>query len=472
MRVTIVMSLALALGGPALKAQAPAEAPAASCTCAAAFERVVTGVETDYAGFQIKVDAERREAYDRFKALLKADAAGAGPDRCKEVLDTYVAFFQDLHLFVLRGSKAGGPAGTASRRWTELEARGEIDRQRERLDAVEGLWYSREGRYAVLRDTEAAAGTFVAVRLAADGTASNEVAAVLRRVGDGGYRATYRDGEGQWQVGAAALHRNGALLALGIQGWGRLYPAVPQSRLDPADPQAPLFTRLEAGILYLSLPSFAGIYRQPLADLLAAHGEEMAKARGLVLDLRGNAGGDAIYFDLAPYLLSGPIVYWEDNAILASANNREYMERLREAQGEQGAWLDPALKRMRENPGKLVPYLDRETYTPPALHPGPQKVALLIDGGVGSAAEAMVLHARQSARVTVVGENSRGNIDYQQANLVYAGCGDHTYLLGTPLYMRTRQLPAGALDGVGITPDVPVPDHLVDPVEFAVRLVR
>ena len=212
-------------------------------------------VEADYAGYQIKVDAERKEAYDRFKALLRIDASGAGVDRCQEVIATYLAFFQDHHLFVLGDSKAAGPGRKTARPWTEAEARAEIDRYRERLDPVEGLWYSREGRYAVLQETGAPAGTFFAVRLAGDGTPSSDLTAVLRRIGHSHYRVTSRD------------------------------------------------------------------------------------------------------------------------------------------------------------------------------------------------------------------------IDYQQAILNAVGCGDHAYNLGVPLYTRTRDLPVGTLDVVGITPDIPVPDHLADPLAFAVRLL-
>lgn len=447
-------------------------APEAGCTCARVLDRVVEAVEADYAGFQIKVDADRREAYDRFKAVLRADAAGAGADRCKEVLDTYAGFFQDHHLFVLRSSTAGGPGEKPARPWTEAEARAEIDRHRERLDPVEGLWYGREGRYAVLHEAGAPAGTFFAVRLTGDGTPSSDLVAVLRRTGRGGYRAFYRDAQGQWQTGEAALYRNGAFLEFGIQGWGRLHPAVPEARLDPTDPQAPHFARLDAGTLYLSLPSFLDNYRQPLADLLEARGAEIGKARGLIIDLRGNVGGSAIYFGLGPYLFTGAFQYSEDSLILASPRNLGTLEQFREQFGEQGAVaFDPAIRRMRENPGKLVLFREGETSTPPVLAPGPQRVVLLVDRAVGSAAEAMILMVRQSPRVIVVGENTRGNIDYQQATLYEAGCGGHAFYLGIPLYTRTRHLPAGGLDVVGITPDVPVPDHLADPLAFAVRLL-
>ena len=50
------------------------------------------------------------------------------------------------------------------------------------------------------------------------------------------------------------------------------------------------------------------------------------------------------------------------------------------------------------------------------------------------------------------------------------GCGDQAYGLGVPLYTRSRLLPAGALDGSGIAPDVPLPDS-VDPLAFTLRLL-
>jgi hypothetical protein len=77
----------------------------------------------------------------------------------------------------------------------------------------------------------------------------------------------------------------------------------------------------------------------------------------------------------------------------------------------------------------------------------------------------------RSPRVLVAGENTRGNIDYQQVTIASRGCGDHTYLVGTPLYTRNRKLPEGALDTGGIAPDVPVPDGLADPLAFTVRLL-
>lgn len=470
MRGWIVTLLAVAsmLPGGARAAEPP---PAQSCACAAAFDRVVAIVEADYAGYPLKVDAERREAYDAFKAVLRADAAGAGPDRCVEVLKTYTGFFQDHHVFVLRGGKPDRSEKKTARAWTEPQARAEIERRRNSLDPVEGLWYSRSGRFAVLREDGGPAGTFFAVRLAADGAPSSDLAATLRRDARGRYRIARRDAEGRWQTGEVTLHRDGALLVAGIESWGRLLPEVQGARLDPADPQAPFFTRLDAGILYLSLPSFLGDYRKPLNDIVAARGEEIAKARGLVIDVRGNSGGDAIYFGLAEYLITGPIRFSDDSLIVASESNLHVVEQLREKAGEHGKIYDPAIQRMRENPGKLVPFLESWSEGPATVSPGPRRVAILTDRGVGSAAEALVLQLRQSPRAIVVGENTKGNIDYPSVYLSSVGCGDQAYQLGVPLYAGSRDLPAGGFDGSGIAPDVPVKDSQTDPLAFAVRLI-
>jgi len=72
------------------------------------------------------------------------------------------------------------------------------------------------------------------------------------------------------------------------------------------------------------------------------------------------------------------------------------MEQFRAPLGDQGKIFDTAIQRMRENPGKLVPYLDSTTEEAPPPAPGPRRVVILTDKGVGSAAEGMILLARQS----------------------------------------------------------------------------
>ena len=69
MRGMIMATLATVLVLPALPGPVQAAEPSkAACTCSAVLDGVISGVEADYAGFSHKVDAERREAYDRFKA--------------------------------------------------------------------------------------------------------------------------------------------------------------------------------------------------------------------------------------------------------------------------------------------------------------------------------------------------------------------------------------------------------------------
>lgn len=69
-------------------------------------------------------------------------------------------------------------------------------------------------------------------------------------------------------------------------------------------------------------------------------------------------------------------------------------------------------------PGSLVDYEiltaeDVPTEPPPGVADTPYTVAILVDRGVASAAEADVLAAHRCKRVSVCGTNTSGTIDYQ-----------------------------------------------------------
>lgn len=95
-----------------------------------------------------------------------------------------------------------------------------------------------------------------------------------------------------------------------------------------------------------------------------------------------------------------------------------------------------------------------------------------MDGGAVSAAEAFVLEAARSRRVTLFGANTGGVIDYQTVELDRLACPARGLLLGYPTIGASADLPAGALNGVGIAPHVRISSNEADWVGSVVDYFR
>ncbi len=435
-------------------------ATVASAGCPSAFDDVVSATETHYAGYVVKLDDDdARGAYRRFRELMRGRAlAAADHAACRRVLDAYLGFFSDHHLFAASRENPTSPLPRPARRWTARRIGAYFDKT-EAMDPIEGRWFDASGRIAVVRDPGLRSGQFLALRT--DERKSAEPIALLERDADG-YRIAWQHESWGWQRSEAQLRRAGDLLTFGTQGWGR----VGARRLNTNDPMAPLAQDFGDGVHYLSMPSFMPQHREPLQAIIAEHGTQWAAGRALIVDVRGNAGGDAIYFPLAPYFLANDIVVSRPTSVRASPWTVSYFETFRERLGQNGSWLDEPLARMKANPGEIVPYLENRSDGMPSYPENPGQVVVLQDRGVGSAAEAFIFHASQSRKVVTIGQPTRGNIDYMQVSLHPIGSDQFRFWFGYPLYF-SRELPAGSVDDEGYAPDVHLNSDAGDPVEFA-----
>ena len=130
--------------------------------------------------------------------------------------------------------------------------------------------------------------------------------------------------------------------------------------------------------------------------------------------------------------------------------------------GEDKDFFDDFIARMEARPGRLVPYFEDQALAerllaPPApetIHPTPGHVAILVDRHSVSAAEAILIHARRSPRVTVFGENTGGSIDYQNVTMFGLGEGDLRHHLGLPVVAASDELPGRGFNAGGVPVDV------------------
>lgn len=458
----------------------PIEAPP-PCTCAALLEMTVDRVEDTYVGYHLEVDSVSRPEYDARTAAAREAAARPDAD-CWEVIAEWIAGFGDPHLFLLEIPRFGPAELDSLRRtavhtgWTEATARVALE-SFPSLDPLEGIWVRGGSRYAVLRDTAATgSGTYEAIVLETDaeGWGPGELKARFEARGDGGYEARYRMNDHSTRRYRASVRRDGEILVMPAIGWGREWPAPEdRSTFEPSDPLAPTLSETEPGVFRAVVPSHDPGYRGRLDSLVTAAHERLLDARLLIVDLRGNGGGSSLTTSpLMPYIHAeperevpgpeGPPV------VLASADNLAYFTRWKSGE-DTPAWLLDLLGRMGRSFGEVVPFQDPPDTTrgwvPDTTYATPGDVAIVTDRAVGSAAEAFVLFALHSPRVTTFGEPTRGMIDYQNVGIVPVGCPGSGLYLGYPTIAASADLPLDGINATGLIPHVPLDLSRVDAVD-------
>lgn len=473
-----------------LQSAAPAAAPAADSTptCAQDLDALDGKLQADYGGFRLEIRGARRREFDRMLGALRRRAARAAGDACFEVLQAYADFFGDPHVFIWQTTRLD--TAETSRRAARAErvaldaddALARFRRDAGRLDPIEGIWYAGRLRVAVVSDPRAGAGHFTAVVLTPDTSVwqPGEVRARLVRTPDGRYAGELLERNFARRLVRAAIYKR-VLLRFDPGVWGKETPLSPADSglLDAEDPRRATLA-VRDGVPVLSIPSHDPAYRPWLDSLLAAQRDVLLNADRLVVDLRGNEGGSStMTAALLPYLASDGQrpPYLPDRGghpdggkgvMLSSPDQVAFAIRMM-----GGDTTDPSahrfLERMRAAPGGFAPFAD--SLDPPSVpHPvtpvyGPRRVGILVDRGTVSAAEAFLMQAMRSTRVTTFGEPTAGALDYQTVSIVPILPNERRWRLGYPTITAHPDLPADGVRGKGIRPDVALAlAHEPDPI--------
>ena len=189
-------------------------------------------------------------------------------------------------------------------------------------------------------------------------------------------------------------------------------------------------------------------------------------SENLILDIRGNGGGDDMMY--APYL----DLLYDTSGETEGVEIRNTPAHLKYLEGRVGMegmeWLKEVIDNMKVSKADFVTLVGNHTIEMDSVCRLPKKAALIIDGYVASSGEQLTLELRIcSKRTTIYGkDNTLGCLDYsniRRVDLPLAGIS--TWIPMT----RFMRLPDESVDAEGIAPDVritlPQPAKLTDNVD-------
>ena len=433
----------------------------------------------DYAGYALELRGQRLRDFAAMKAAAQLRADSARGDACFFVLRDFVDWFDDPHLFLFEPT--GLDTAETTRRAarvqrvaaSEAALRGALGHR----DPIQGIWYDRGLRVAVVPDSARRPDGYLAVVLAGDTSlwTPGSVRARITRTGENAYDVDLLERNFARVHRRAHIYRH-VLLRLSPGIWGKEFPvpAADAGTLDPVDPHRPLLYRRNRTFVF-AIPSHNGFGRV-VDSLVNANRDSLAHADRMIIDLRGNeGGGSGMTNALEPFIAlkeQRPSPFPTDGALMLSSDDQIAYAR-RSFGPETTAFVRSLIERLRARPGELVP-LDDPASPNKAPDPrdwvvstGPRAVGVLVDRGTVSASEVLVLTALRSPRATVFGEPTAGALDYQSASIVALSPREKRWYLGYGTITRSRDLPRGGMRGRGIPPQVPMDLRgVADPVGY------
>lgn len=237
------------------------------------------------------------------------------------------------------------------------------------------------------------------------------------------------------------------------------------------------FKQINDNTSYIRIGSFDYNQKSKIDSLITHHKSDIANSNNLIIDVRGNGGGnDPSYAELMPILASNPtrkiaIEKW------ASEGNTKVMEDVYHkiksdtsiSESDKNELLEN-INKMKSHPNEFVNIWEKDIYIKEFnTQDKPNNVAILIDKGVGSTAEQFVIEARQSKKVKILGTNSIGALDYSVLHWKKFKCENPelTYFLGWAS-TRSKRIPLNNIDETGVQPDLFIDNSIKDWIAFTI----
>jgi hypothetical protein len=424
------------------------------CNCKSELINVKNKIETSYAGFRDKVTARTKNSYDQYtlKALARAEKISYSP-YCIDLINNWLSFFRDGHIQIGRNriSKSVETLDFERRKQSmaSLKLSDATIAELQQARTISGIYWDPDSTLQIAlvknkNDFRDYAGILISSKN--KNYAVGQIILELKQDKSNLKGISYD----RFLIPTPVVY---SVQRNTIGSWQR---AGTKKRLaEPPNKKILDSKLLSNNTLYLKIASFNQIHARGIDSLVKANQADLATVPNLILDLRNNGGGaDFAYRPITPYLYSGPTRLIGAD-VLATVDNIKGWQGVASTDGlgaEQQNAIKTIVEKMERNVGSLVSVAADQDLTLPQVLPNPKKIVILIDRHCGSTAEEFLLQARQSSKVTFMGEPTAGVLDYANIRGTALNCLPYMIYWATS---RSRRIDMGlGIDNLGIQPDI------------------
>lgn len=446
------------------------------CKCLDNLNETIAKTEINYAGFPTKVNTKTKPAYENLISKLKKKAENeSNAKNCFYLIKDYVRFFNDKHfsLTYLNNSDYDKEIVTIDESYFKTLKPG---------NDTQGIWTNPDSSI-ILGIKKYPNNEYKAIILKAkDKKLTKGLVYFTLKPHKKGYLLK------QYNVFNSidfyAQQREGLLQLWNFLLFGRVFPkemtANEKIELNTwrNNNNGLDFTQLDKETGYIKIPTFFN-NDSKIEKLVATHDKAIRNSKYLIIDLRGNGGGNSGWSFLLPYVMTNPIK--QDSPLLRiSADNvrikrseLEYFAKNPVPQEAKKYYPDEyvaSLKKIYEE----LPTTKNAFYEVPGLTIpvdsvllNPSKVALITDELCGSSTEYFFQLMKQSKKTIRYGANSVGMMDYEgPSSTTPLPCKELILMMPVSKSSWTDKNP---IDESGFTPDVKLSVPAKQWVEYIIK---
>ncbi len=446
------------------------------CDCESVFQQMTEKLEANYIGVKHFEQRGKGQEYATRKRRFAAKSGTVAPGDCAAFLQDFLDYFEDGHLYVIERPKFGevklqtieADIEKGRRDIAELQKKLKAQKSDYPGDRVLGTYKYQMSEFIIIREQDVYKAYILNSKN--ENVKPGEIKASFSRTGKGQkFRGTYYSYGHVPRFMKGGLYKDGTLLRIESSIWIKT-DSDKTRELSMVNFEGgtewPTVQKLDDENVLMSIPKFSVDYKV-WQQVVKDNRQTLMNAKNLIIDIRGNRGGNAIYFSIFDLFADRKRMAMQGHA-LASEDNKAYFSRY------NSKIYKKVVRDIEEHMGQIIDgpeYPDQEIKRNKKSKV--EQVAILTDEACMSAAESFIIHAKgASSLVKTFGSPTDGVIDYTSVNAILLDSGDQNIYLGYPTSTLHKDIPENGYNKTGMIPDVPIDEGVSDKVAFIMEYYK